>query len=275
MGSRDYKEVVSFQSLPRHQVQLRQDYWLGKHPVTVQQFEQFCQQSGYNWIQLKPNTQGTQPVVGVSWFDARAFCNWLNDSEAGHGTQNKVQRPESLVGWQVGLPTEAEWERACRGAQGANQVEQIFGCGDDEAALTRVAWFGLQWEVQIPEVQKRDPTDWGLHDMHGLVWEWCTDLLTQADYSTRSALAVDPGAAERFAPPARPVASSQKGLRGGSWCVFAADCRSAIRVSGRAGDSSAFLGFRIALHRGLLCATNKTTRGAETKVREGSRSDRG
>jgi formylglycine-generating enzyme required for sulfatase activity len=158
-----------------------------------------------------------------------------------------VQWPAELAECHATLPTEAEWERACRGVAGEQLVEQEYGSGDGATALERVGWFGFDWwETKIPLVRWKEPTDWGLFDMHGLVWEWMLDAYRPDAYGNRSEITVDPweGAGAEHgerSPNALHV------LRGGSWDNSAASCRSAFRIRNGAVIGFGYYGFRLAL----------------------------
>lgn len=262
MGSRAPQEVEGWptDSSPRHRLRVNHDYWLGKHPVTLAHFRAFCAAQSHAWEKDSKNTHEDQPVVGVSWLDACAFCEWLDGSEVGTVGAGKPQRPPSLAGWRVGLPTEAEWERACRGVAGEYPVEQRYAFGDDESELPKVARFGLHFETdEIPRVATREPTDWGLFDMHGLVWEWCADQYEEQKNATRASLEIDPASSARFLSDRRDDKSALRGLRGGSWSVSAANCRSAFRFRFRADFAFRFFGFRVAVLPGPEGAPPKPT----------------
>ena len=94
------------------------------------------------------------PVVNVSWNDALAFCRWLSKKEG------KICR----------LPTEAEWEYACRAG---STTRYCFG--DDASDLGEYAWYGANSDRKTHPVGTKKPNAWGLYDMHGNAWEWCAD----------------------------------------------------------------------------------------------------
>jgi formylglycine-generating enzyme required for sulfatase activity len=141
-------------------------------------------------------------VERVSWEDAQAFCRSLSE------------RPEERAACRVyRLPTEAEWEYACR-AGGAGR----FGFGDDEATTLDHAWVeGNSAATTHPVGQKR-PNAWGLYDMHGNVWEWCGDWYEPGYY--RQSPADNPRG---------PAAGSARVVRGGSFVNTAGTCRSGTR----------------------------------------------
>ncbi len=246
MGSRDSTARGSSVPAPPHQVRIKDDFWLGQTPVTLAQFRVFVQTTGRKWMTTSV-TADDQPVVEVSWEQALSFCDWLNSCRSSPPETAEVHWPATLAECVATLPTEAEWERACRGAAGDSCVEQEFGCGDGAEALAAVAWFGLDSNAEIPRVQQKRPTDWGLYDLHGLVWEWCHDEYSATAYAARAMVTLEPGTAARDDYRKRGADLAQRVLRGGSWDDSAADCRSAI--CGRLGADFRvrFCGFRVAL----------------------------
>jgi formylglycine-generating enzyme required for sulfatase activity len=148
----------------------------------------------------------------VRWFDAVSFCNRLSERE-------QLAPYYSIDGQQVGivggggyrLPTEAEWEYACRAGR---STPWCFG--DDGALLGEYAWYGSNSNIQTQEIATKRPNDWGLYDMHGNVWEWCQDWY--GEYPADSQ--VDPTG---------PSTGWGRVLRGGSWSSNQRSCRSAIR----------------------------------------------
>jgi eukaryotic-like serine/threonine-protein kinase len=174
--------------LPRHPVQISRTFYLGEKEVTVGQFRKFVEATGYKTSAETRSTDGSpwggslfnsktdkreqrpelnwrhpggkriqsedEPVVQVSWNDAGAFCKWLSDKE----------------GRQFRLPTEAEWEYACRAG---NEGRWCFG--DDPALLDQFAWNLKNAAEAFHPVGQKRPNVFGLYDMHGNAWEWCAD----------------------------------------------------------------------------------------------------
>jgi formylglycine-generating enzyme required for sulfatase activity len=156
------------------------------------------------------------PVEQVSWEDATAFCAKLTD----------LHRKEGLLPpkYRWNLPTEAQWEYACRaGTTGAYAGE-----------LEAMSWHDKDSASTSHEVKSKQPNEWGLYDMHGNVWEWCSDWA--AGYTTEGA--TDPVGA---------TASSARVIRGGSWSNEPRVCRSASRLKDEPHNRNAGLGFRIVL----------------------------
>jgi formylglycine-generating enzyme required for sulfatase activity len=200
----------------QHEVQLTQSFWMARYPVTNAQYGLFLTKLGRKakkpeyWDDRRFNGDD-QPVVGVSWDNATAFAEW-----AGSG------------GTRVALPTEAQWEYACR----AGSTED-YSFGNDVKKLGDYAWYNDNSNNQSQPVGAKRPNDWGLHDMHGNVWEWCQDWHAGYDED----LAVDPTG---------PKKGSDRVDRGGSWWNSARFCRSAIRGRSTPSYRNFNLGFRVA-----------------------------
>ena len=166
---------------------------IGVHEVTQSQYESVM---GAN---PSANKGANNPVEHVSWNDAVAFCVKLSSLPA-----------EVAAGRVYRLPTEAEWEYACRAG-----TTTAYSFGDNEKDLGEYAWFGVNSGNLTHEVGKKLPNGWGLYDMHGNLWEWCSD----ADGSRR----------------------------GGSWGDNTVLCRSAFRVTNDLSLRTSSDGFRLAL----------------------------
>jgi len=166
------------------------------------------------------------PVTSVSWDEAMNFCHILTEQE-----RKERRLPDA---WEYTLPTEAQWERACRA-----RTETKFCFGDDEFKLGDYAWFNDNSRDARQQgaraVGRKEPNPWGLHDMHGNVWEWCRDV-----YDTKLKGGIDPEATK---------GGSTRVFRGGSWYVIADSCRSTVRVGADSSFRDVSLGFRVALSR--------------------------
>jgi formylglycine-generating enzyme len=241
----------------KHLVRITQRFYFGATEVTRGQFRRFVNDVGYktqaekdgnggtgwneqrgdwapgpkfNWLNPGFEQIDSHPVVNVSWNDAVAFCTWLSRKEA------KTYR----------LPTEAEWEYACRAG-----TTSRYSCGDDPEGLvaagniadgtakakypsltTIVARDGY---VYTAPVGRFKPNSWGLYDMHGNVWEWCSDAY-DSDYYKRSPVD-DPRCAD---------VNSLRVYRGGGWRIEPRDARSAYRGRREAAYRRAIVGFRVA-----------------------------
>ncbi|MFM8296820.1 MAG: formylglycine-generating enzyme family protein, partial [Microcystaceae cyanobacterium] len=191
MGSNEYDNEK-----PPHQVTLK-EFYLGKYPVTQEQYQAVM---GENPSHFKDNPKN--PVEQVSWDDAKAFC----------------QKLQELTGKSFRLPTEAEWEYACRAG---SQTRYYFG--DDESQLGDYAWYNANSDSKTHPVGQKKPNAWGLYDTHGNVWEWCEDPW-HYNYAEKPQNIKDNG---------NTIWSSDnesyRVLRGGSWLGNPRDCRSACR----------------------------------------------
>jgi len=188
---------------------------MGKYEVTQAQWQAVM---GSNPSPFKSDPR--LPVETVSWEDCQRFCERLNERLAGAGQ-----------GVRVRLPTEAEWEYACRAGSTGR-----FCFGDSDGQLGDHAWYDGNSGGQTHPVGRKKPNAFGLYDMHGNVWEWCEDWY-HGSYSG----AVDDGSAWTAG-----GEQTARVLRGGSWNNSPAGCRCAGRVGLRPDDRYANGGFRVA-----------------------------
>jgi formylglycine-generating enzyme required for sulfatase activity len=197
---------------PVHQVTIAR-FAMGKYPVTFEEYDTFAAATG----RRKPDDngwgRGNRPVIYVSWEDAKAYAEWLSKE----------------IGKHYRLPTEAEWEYACRAGS-----DTRYCFGDDEQRLGDYAWYSENSEKKTHPVGKKSPNEWQLFDMHGNVWEWVQDWYEE--YSKES---------QRN--PSGPEQGSFRVFRGGGWGIVAGVCRSAFRVHWVVpGGRGSSLGFRLA-----------------------------
>ncbi len=171
-----------------------------------------------------------RPVNNISWFEAVAFCNQLSERE---GLSPCYLTDQSVVTWQTAangyrLLTEAEWEYACRAGSTSR-----WSFGDDEASLGDHAWFGGNSSGEPQPVGRKKPNTWGLHDMHGNLYEWCWDWFgTYAETTT--------------ADPYGPTDGQGRVLRGGAFGNSPGGLRSANRDGVQPGGRDRGVGFRCA-----------------------------
>jgi formylglycine-generating enzyme len=246
---------------PQHRVRITRPFYIGTCEVTKGQFRQFVDDMNYVTDAEKDGNGGVgptgkwraeeafnydakftwrdwgvaqadeEPVVNVSHNDACAFCRWLSKKD----------------GRQYRLPTEAEWEYACRAG-----TTGLYYCGDDSEDLAKIANVAdaaalekfPSWDFTIASsdgwpytarVGKLRPNNFGVHDMTGNVWEWCADWFDPTYYAN-SPVSDPPGSA----------AGTERVIRGGSWRNPAAWCTSFQRQSEVPSDRSCFRGFRVA-----------------------------
>ena len=228
MGSPDHDDETYDDEKPRHKVRIGESFYLGITPVTQ---GQYAAVTGRNPSRYRGRPEN--PVESVSWYDAARFCNKLSMKEGltpFYATPAST-RVQIVGGWGYRLPTEAEWEYACRAG-----TETRYYFGDDGAPLGEYAWYSANSEGHPWPVGQKRPNAWGFYDMHGNVWEWCWDRYDE-DYYQQSPEDDPLGAEETL----RHV------FRGGCWNDQPNDVRSANRYSDSLGYD--YLGFRIA--RGL------------------------
>ncbi len=209
MGSPDSDRVTDRDEKPQHRVRITRPFYLGVYPVTQSQWERVM---GSNPSRFKGHDH---PVETVSWNDCREFIRRLNRLFAKRGILYR-------------LPTEAEWEYACRAGSAT-----VYSFGDSAASLGDYAWYVDNSGRKTHPVGQKKPNAWGLYDMHGNVWEWCSDW--SGSYASTT-----------VSDPTGPATGSSRVNRGGGWYGSARDCRSACRFRYTPDYRSSFLGFRLA-----------------------------
>jgi formylglycine-generating enzyme required for sulfatase activity len=224
MGSPDSDKDAEPQEKPQHRVRITRPFYLGATEVTQGQYRAV---SGENPSHYKSSDD--LPVEMVSWNDAIAFCNRLSERE-GLKPFYKLSALEESSGDGYRLPTEAEWEYACRAGSTTR-----FSFGDDDASLEEYGWFLGNSDVKTHPVGQKRANAFGLYDMHGNDWEWCWDGYDK-DYYRQS-----PGA-----DPLGPSQAAGRVIRGGSWAYDPRSGRSANRNSNAPGYRKYTLGFRVA-----------------------------
>jgi len=247
---------------PGHRVNITRPFWMGKYEITNAQFEAFVKATGYittaenvgsgvswdatqeKWGSVEGVTSrkpgfpwepegswGDLPVVQVSWKDATAFCKWLS----------------GVAGETVALPTEAQWEYACRAGsttqywwgdsgQSACQFANVFNLENkDKWAMNWDAFACSDGYVGLSPVGSFQSNAFGLHDTTGNVWEWCADWYDAGYY-----------ASSPEDDPVGPATGSTRVFRGGCWSGVPGSCRSAFRGRNAPNNRSHSLGFRLA-----------------------------
>ncbi len=211
LGAADESNLVY---APEHTISLTRGFWIGKYPVTQAQWEKV--------IAINPSDHKCpeNPVQNVSWEDAMVFCKTLSARD----------------GVEYRLPTEAEWEYAC----GAGSTT-AWCFGNDEARLRDYAWYDENSDNRPHPVGQKLPNSWGIHDMHGNIWEWCQDWY--GEYPDGPA--TDPGGA---------ALGDGRVLRGGCWSFSVLSTYTAARYDHPPSNRCDYIGFRL--------ARNSTTPGA-------------
>lgn len=204
-GATARNRIAKEDEKPAHPVTLTNPYYMGKFVVTQEQWQQVTKAKPANF------SGNDVEVTGVSWIDAQAFCRRLS----------------GLSHQSIRLPTEAEWEHACR----AGTTTMCYA-GDTEADLARVAWYdGNSKKMQAHPVGKLIPNAFGLYDILG-DWQWCEDWY--GDYSANAS-----------ADPQGPAEGEFRAVRGGNSCLFFELSRSAHRYRFRPDTRQFDIGFRV------------------------------
>jgi formylglycine-generating enzyme required for sulfatase activity len=217
---------------PTRTVTISNGFFMGKYEVTQEQYQKIM---GTNPSHFTTDTN--LPVEQVSWYYAVSFCNKLSINQGlkpcytdsdGSTTINSgdtVTCDWSANGYR--LPTEAEWEYCCRAG-----TTTIYSCGDSFDSA--YGWYYSNSSSKTHVVGTKTANPWGLHDMHGNVWEWCWDWYDSDYYS-----------ANDNSDPRGPDSGSVLVNRGGSWDYFASYLRSADRHSYYPNGTSDYIGFRV------------------------------
>jgi formylglycine-generating enzyme required for sulfatase activity len=184
MGGEKYAEEK-----PVHRVTITKGFYMGVFPITQAEWQAVMSNNPSRFL------GDDRPVEMVSWEDCQEFCQQLRQ----------------LTSKPIRLPTEAEWEYACRAGTSGDYCK-----GNDKRALRKVGWYDGNSNDQTHPVGYLAPNAWGLYDMHGNVWEWCQDW-----YGTYSA--------ENQTDPKGASSGDSRVLRGGSWCDCPELCRAALR----------------------------------------------
>jgi formylglycine-generating enzyme required for sulfatase activity len=249
-GSKSHLDVLRSES-PQHRVKISRPFYLGTYVITQSEYEKVVgvNPSGFTAKQIdslafKPPLSENEvnrraearkkvegmdarrhPVETVNWDEAAEFCRRLSSSRAER-TAQRVYR----------LPTEAEWEYACR----AGTTSRWYN-GDNAAELADIAWFGDNAGAMTHAVGQKRPNAWGLFDMSGNVYQWCADRFS-VDYYAKSAPT----------DPTGPAAGTARVLRGGCWDNIPPFCRSAYRYAYSHTAHSRPFGFRVVVERGVV-----------------------
>jgi formylglycine-generating enzyme required for sulfatase activity len=228
MGADDDVSGALASEKPQHKVTISSSFYIARYEVTQAEWENVM---GYNPYELdKSNSYYNLPGMAeritypdhpatVSWEDAQEFIQQLNAKE-GH---NRYR-----------LPTEGEWEYACRAG-----TATAYSFGDDSRRLGEYAWYGENFAAGgTHPVGKKKPNPWGLYDMHGNVWEWVQDYYSDTYYAISPIL-----------DPQGPESGTNHVVRGGSWHETATSWRSTSRKPYSADYRGISIGFRLVMEK--------------------------
>jgi formylglycine-generating enzyme required for sulfatase activity len=216
MGSPPDEEGCSTNEGPQHEVDVPA-FAIARYPLTFAEYDHFCEVTG----RKKPHDEGWgrggRPVINVSWHDAQDYVGWLSEA----------------TGYTYRLPSESEWEYACRaGTTTARYAEP----------LADIAWFEENSGARTHPVGEKAANGWGLHDTLGNVFEWCADH-SHDNYEGA------PRNGEAWVE-ANAESGADRVVRGGSWNDEARDCRAACRIRDHPYFRIGYLGFRPARGQG-------------------------
>ena len=226
MGSPRGEAGASEDEHPQHTVKITRPFYRGVYPVTQAEYVQVTGLLNPSWFSKegggKSSVEGLEtsrfPVENLNWEEAAAFCEAMNRREA-------KKRP----GWKYALPTEAEWEYACRAG-----TTTAYYFGDDPQTIGDYAWEGDNSGLHTQPVGGKKANQWGLHDMNGNVWQWCADYYDAKYYQNSPNI-----------DPQNILKSDARVLRGGSWYRTAGSCRAAYRDGGAPGSRDSDVGLRV------------------------------
>ncbi len=213
MGSEEVGEDQFDAELPQHKVTISRKFALARHPVTFNEYDYFCEETGRRLADDRGWGRGDHPVINVSYDDALSYSRWISE-KTGRSYQ---------------LPSEAHWEYACRAG-----TRSAYAFGDK--ITKRQANFGDYYGDlygQTSLVGRFPENAWGLQDMHGNVWEWCADWY--GDYPSKA-----------VTDPKGPANGRARVVRGGAWNELEPQVRSAYRGRSEPSRRSLYLGFRCA-----------------------------
>jgi formylglycine-generating enzyme required for sulfatase activity len=236
MGSPDSDKNALLFEKPQHRVRITKPFYLGKYLVTQEQWEAVM---GDNPSHFKGPKN---PVETICWNDCQKFVEKLN---------------AKVGGGKFSLPTEAQWEYACRAG---STTRYCFG--NEESGLDKYAWHDADSDSKPHRVGEKKPNAWGLYDMHGNLWEWCQDWYDQ-DYYANSPTD----------DPTGPSGGSNRVLRGGCWYRPTSLCRSALRNYNSPGSPIHYLAFRVSRIRADTVAEWSETSRANDSAQPSGGSD--
>ena len=197
-------------------VTITRDFWIGKYEVTQGEYTAVLGQNPSHFT-----GDSNRPVEKVTFFGANSYCSALTQRERASG--------RLPAGYEYRLPSEAEWEYACRAGS-----TNLFSFGDDASIADQFAWTAGNSEATTHPVGFKRPNSWGIYDMHGNVWEWCSDWFA-------------PYPATPLTDPVGPASSKYKLFKGGGWNQDVQFARSSSRFMMSPSNGIYFVGFRVVL----------------------------
>ena len=211
----------------QHEVVISEPFYVAKYELTMGLYQSLMDED-------KSDFKGCGkrcPVNKLTWYEAVEFCNRLSKRE---GLEPAYRIEGKSVTWDrtskgYRLPTEAEWEYACRAG-----TTTEYNTGDTKDDLKRAGWFKGNSITSVHRVGQKEPNAWGLYDMHGNVWEWCWDWYDKEGYSDREV--VDPSGPDK---------GLDRVTRGGSYGDIHLHCRSSLRANGDPNIRRSTMGMRV------------------------------
>jgi len=197
-------------------VTITRDFWIGKYEVTQCVFTAVLVRNPSHFT-----GDSNRPVEKVTFLDANSYCSAL--------TQRERKSGRLPAGYEYRLPSEAEWEYACRAGS-----TNLFSFGDDASIADQFAWTAANSEATTHPVGLKRPNSWGIYDMHGNVWEWCSDWF-------------EPYPAAPLTDPVGPASSKYKLFKGGGWNQEVQFARASSRFMMSPSNGIHFVGFRVVL----------------------------
>ncbi len=209
----NHKEAYGFEySEELHSVNINKAFYIGKYEVTQRQYEAIM---GNNPSKFKDDNN---PVESIDWVKAKLFCARLNSLYKKHLPK----------GYKFDLPTEEQWEYACRASISTTFKDR----NNNFDNIDEVAWYSDNASNTTHMVGQKIPNAWGIYDMQGNVWEWCKDVYI--DYKEKGKITVH-------------LNNNKYVIRGGSWINNSSYCRSTTRLCDYYSFYSNILGFRVAI----------------------------
>ncbi|MCA9047965.1 MAG: formylglycine-generating enzyme family protein [Planctomycetaceae bacterium] len=245
---------------PIHRVEMTRPFYMSTFPVTQAQWRAVVSQ--YPGSDLKPvpsHFEGDlRPVEQVSWHDVNQWCHLVSGGDLIRFATDAAGNAIKLIQPRLDLPTEAQWEYACRAG-----TDTEYHTGDGEAAMAAAGWYDENSESQTHDVGWKARNAFGLYDVHGSVDEWCRDAWSEDLYKLRVDGVADPVVSA--AAVGKSEDDADRVIRGGSWDSSAWYCRAAFRDWWGPGYRNWYLGFRVCLFFGPAVPSEQTGTGVTSE----------